>query len=125
MFQPSELDLAKSKGAMDIFWREGNGKATYIVWQFKAMNQASRFYQTAPRISHYKDIAMDLTANEYTIGCGFSEFSGYICELDARCMEFVFYFNVTISDDMTQEDFKEAVRFIDNQIKEKLSGCVE
>lgn len=123
MFTPSELDLAKNKGDMAIFWDRGNGKAIYIVRQFRTINQASRFYQSIESISYNKNIEIDLSANEYSVGCGFSEFSGYICELNARCLEFVFSLNVTISDEMTESDFNDVIDYIEGQLKDKLSAC--
>lgn len=124
MFSPTALDLARNKGSMAIFWHDGNGKAIYLVWQFRTTEQASQFYQTTPMLSTpLKRIVVEVMASEYNIQCGNSEFSGYICEFDARCDEFVFHFNTTISDELTEQDFLRIISNIDSQLEDRFSIC--
>lgn len=122
MYPSSELNGANSFGSMNIFWDNGNGRSIYHVLQFSSNLRASRYYEYGQEV-YIQKIKFDMVANEYSSGCGNSQFGGYVCEMSARCQEFVFYFNAVISPQMMQEQFELIVHEINDQMKTKLNSC--
>ncbi|MBC7879284.1 MAG: hypothetical protein H7Y59_19110 [Anaerolineales bacterium] len=114
------------KGFQTIQW-ESSGEAIYAVDKYANNEKSLLGYNglknafssagvynslwSAPDIS--KSIS---SADNFFVMCGTLVTNGENCELVARYQEFVIYFNTTISEKMTTQDFQEVVAFIDNQI---------
>lgn len=123
--RPTDLQGAVDSAIMTVFWEEGNGLAVYNVWQYGTENQASGLYQAQLRDSDYAEqynlFFVSSVADEYSKGCGFSEFGGYRCDVKARYGEFVLSFNATIDEHLPVERFEELVASMDKQMAERLS----
>ncbi|VAW30616.1 hypothetical protein MNBD_CHLOROFLEXI01-2105 [hydrothermal vent metagenome] len=123
---PSTSEGSVESGIMTINWQEGKGGAVYNVWQFGTISHASKFYDVLINDEFYPEHSnlsfRSQIADDYTTGCGFSEFGGYRCRLVARYEEFTFSLNATIDEKMTVERFEQLIIFIDEQMSLRLSS---
>lgn len=127
LHHPSENTGAKESGIKSVFWKGGDGAAIYNVWRFLTNEQASRFY--AALVSDVMELReihpfVSTYAGESITRCGYSEFGGYVCDYTGRYQEFVLTFNVTIDDQMSLDEFEEAVAVVDEQIGEFLHATL-
>jgi hypothetical protein len=117
------VPLSESFGAREsknqtIYWDGGTGLTVYNVRRFATNGQASRFYRYYSSVEPYPESTENSfaakSADEYRLGCGYSEFGGFRCHLDARYEEFVVALNATIDSEMTIDRFVSLVSFIDD-----------
>ena len=60
-------------------------------------------------------------ADQYILSCGWSDFGGYRAVLVAQYNEFVISLNSVIDEEMSFEDFKRIVTYIDEDFGERLN----
>jgi hypothetical protein len=69
-------------------------------------------YEPHPKITYESPIA-----DEFLIGCGSSMFdNGYECSLSARYQEYLVGFNSSISEELSESQFEQIVKDIDQQM---------
>ncbi|MCA9945298.1 MAG: hypothetical protein KC449_17560, partial [Anaerolineales bacterium] len=106
--------------SMTIYWKGGNGLATYKVWRFRKESEASRAFSAESRQSIFVENAslfyQSSIAGEFSVGCGYLQGFGYRCNMTARYEEYVVNFHSVIDQEMTHEMFNEVIIFIDEQM---------
>ena len=125
--RPSTSEGAFESGSTTVYWRQGNGLATYKIWRFRKEQEASERFQAESREMIYTEnkdlIYQSSIADEFAGGCGRSEnFNGYRCNFAARYQEYVVNFHSIIDQEMSIEAFNEVIIFIDEQMKQYLYG---
>jgi len=125
LHQASESFGAKAAGDMTIYWNSGEGLATYNIRQFATANDATRFQERLENLGRSYDDTTIISfqsqfADKLDIGCGYSEFGGYRCNMTAQYNEFVIYFNSVIDDEMSIKQFEEALKYIDTLVGDRL-----
>lgn len=129
----SMVPLSESFGALEstnmtISWNGGRGRTVYNVRRFATERQASRFYAYYSSVDPYPDYPeLSFTsdfADEYKVGCGYSEFGGFRCHLDARYEEFVVALNVTIDSEMSLKQFEDVAFYVDERARKLLCDDV-
>lgn len=126
-----DLETLRSSG-QTIYWDNGNGLAIYIVDKYASNKNASRNFERTQKsfFSAHTDFVSpipwstpgELTyisplADEFFLACGMVlTKDDYRCGVIARYQEFVLFFNATISEMMSYDDFQKIVIFMDEQI---------
>lgn len=117
----SESFGALESGNMTVYWQGGKGLAVHNIWHFSTEARASDFFealrtQGGSFPEHNALNFRSQIADDYTIGCGNSQFGGYRCNLYARYEEFTLSFNAVIDNEMAIEKFEQIVMYIDEQM---------
>ena len=127
VLQPdTETFGARDAGNMTVYWSSGRGLAIYNVRQFSSSVRAEKFYSTLrslddPYYHPTTDVSFNSQlADSFALGCGFSEFGGYRCDMTAQYEEFVISFNSIIDDEMSFGQFEEIANFIDARIRSEM-----
>jgi hypothetical protein len=114
-------------------WDNGNGMAIYSVDTYASNRSAAKNFELHKN-SFFSDWGEanivwsqpeELTyisplADEFFVACGTLILNDYRCGIIARYEEFVVFFNETIYEDVSYEDFQSIVIFIDEQISGRL-----
>ena len=61
-------------------------------------------------------------ADEFYSACGIIVANDYRCGMAAQYQEYSIFFNTTITDEMTHDDFQRVVAFIDKQMVKYVYG---
>lgn len=126
LLRPSTSEGAFESGSKAIYWRAGNGVASYNIWRFRTEKEASRAFLAesggAVYIENKESFHQSSIADEFTIGCGQVQFFGYRCNMTARYQEYVINLIASIDEEMSIEMFNEAVIFIDQEMEQRLYG---
>ncbi|MCA9943466.1 MAG: hypothetical protein H6656_20235 [Ardenticatenaceae bacterium] len=124
--RPSTLEGAFDGGAMTIYWRKGNGLATYRAWRYRRETEASNLFMVESRQALYREntdlFYQSSLADEFYAGCGNQPNFGFQCIMAARYQEYTIRFNSMIDQDMSIEMFNEVIIFIDKQMGRYLYG---
>lgn len=126
--QPSELNGAIEAASKSIGW--DGGRAYYLVQRFSTENRADNEFEsiipnTVDYLSYQTRDIKDLSADGSVIQCGNMVFGPYRCYFIGRYQEYVILFFADIDISMAEEDFRQIVHVIDNQITCKLNeNCV-
>lgn len=119
MTRPSTSEGAFESGSTAVYWANG-GLATYKVWRYRKVEEASRTFLAESRGTLYVESSSDFyhssIADQFAVGCGFREHSGYRCNMAGRYQEYVVNFGSVIDQEMTHEMFNEVIIFIDEQM---------
>lgn len=117
---PTDPDGAVESGHQSIYWNHGNSFAFYRVERLATINEARRFYNFhSPGLENSVAFSPDFISgqsNESKIRCGNPVFGGNACFFTARYEEFVIYFRATIDRDMTMDEFKAIVQYLDQRV---------
>ena len=110
---------------MTVYWNSGQGLATYNIRQFASTNDATRFQERLNNLGSSYDDTTKISfqsqfADKLDLGCGYSEFGGYRCNMTAQYDEIVIYFNSVIDDEMSIKQFEEALKHIDTLVGDRL-----
>ena len=120
-------------GGQTIYWDNGNGLAIYIVDMYATSRNSSRNFESIKN-SFFSDRGNskilwskpdELTyisplADNFFVACGTLIGKDYRCGVVAQYQEFVLFFNTTISERMTYQDFQKIVICMDEQISNYL-----
>lgn len=122
--RPSTSEGAFESGSMTIYWKGGNGLATYKVWRFRKEGEASRAFSAESRQSVFVENTSlfyeSSIADEFSVGCGHLQGFGYRCNMAARYQEYAVNFHSVIDQEMTHDMFNEVIIFIDEQMEHYL-----
>ena len=115
-----------------IYWDNGNGLAIYIVDMYATSKNSLRDFERTKK-SFFSDrntkILWDKPkelsytgplADNFFMGCGVLIRNDYRCGVVAQYQEFVLFFNTTISEKMSYDDFQIIVIYMDEQISNYL-----
>jgi hypothetical protein len=123
----------ESNGIQTIYWGSQGGLGIYIVYQYATTKDAQEDYEWT-RDWFFEDSNTNIPweenestnistlADEFYSACGYREGKRYRCGMVARYQEFYVFFNSTITDEMSFEDFQEAINFIDQQMHMHFDG---
>lgn len=127
MHYTHELEGSLEHGIMTIYWHSGDGLTVYNVWRFASGWKAGYFYnylnrmedefETCPEALRYESIFAD----QYVLSCGWSRFGGYRADLVARYEEFVISINSVIDEEMSFEEFKRIITYVDEDFGKRLN----
>jgi hypothetical protein len=119
---------------MNAFWGEGGEGVGYEVHRYATQRQASRelarvrysfFADRETRVSWEKPPEIEYVspvADEYILACGLLN-ERQRCGMAAVYQEYFVFYNAVMSEDqMTFQDFKQALTFIDAQMAHYLYG---
>jgi hypothetical protein len=122
----SVLSGEVESGNITIYWNWGRGLAVYNIYRFGREGRAVTFYDRFSDVDIFREHSSinfeSHFADEYTIGCGNSEFGGYRCGLVARYEEFVVSLVITPDNEMSLEQFEELMSYIDERLGTLLAG---
>jgi hypothetical protein len=127
MHYTHESEGALESGNMTIYWQRGDGLTVYNVWRFASKWKADFLYDSLNRINDEYGTCPDglkyesIFADQYVISCGWSKFGGYRAVLVAKYKEFVISVNSVIDEEMSFEDFKRIISYIDEDFGERLN----
>ena len=115
-----------------IYWDSGSGLAIYIVDIYATNGNSLRNFERTKK-SFFSDRNTkilwskpeELTyvsplADNFFMGCGKIIRNDYRCGVIAQYQEFVLFFNSTISEKLSYDDFQKIVIFMDEQISNYL-----
>jgi hypothetical protein len=117
-------------GMQSIYWGSGNGSAGYNIFRYSTRGKAKdgfKFYKhmlVEPSEGEVWNLSVDLTfssptADELYIGC--IHVFRKECAMVARYQEYVVDFRSSIDTKMTYAGFETILKYIDQQISEKIS----
>jgi hypothetical protein len=117
---------AIDSGIQTIYWSGLAGLATFNVERLPTYAWARKAYGFYESLDNYflytERLYQSQIADDFSTGCGFSEFGGFRCGYTARYREYVATLNVVIDENLTMEDFVEIVEHIDQSFQESLYG---
>jgi len=116
---------ALNSGSQTIYWAELNGLAIFIVERLPTSGlaqKAFRFYNdlNSSYFLYADSLYHSTIADEFTTGCGNSNFGGFRCVANARYGEYVITLEVVIDEEMTIEKFENIVKYVDQRFHEEL-----
>ena len=124
MLRPSTSEGAFDSGSKTVYWRAGNGIATYKVWRFRKEREASQAYIAESGgtiyIANKELLYQSSIADEFSTGCGRLQNFEFRCKMTARYQEYTVNFNSIIDDEMSIEMFNEVITFIDQEMERHL-----
>jgi hypothetical protein len=120
-----------TSGIQAIYWK--NGSSGYHIDRYATYEDAKKEYEwtkgwffengnTKIQWDEYVLIYKSSFADEFYSACGVLIANDYRCAMAAQYQEFHVFFNTTITEEMTHEDFQRVVRFIDEQMGKYLYG---
>jgi hypothetical protein len=120
-------------GGQTIYWGSGNGLGIYFVYQYPTTGDAQEDYLRNRNWFFQDDntkipwdenvLTYDSSyADEFYSACGIIVANDYRCGMTAQYQEFFVFFNTTITEEMTHDDFQRVVTFIDQQMGKYIYG---
>jgi hypothetical protein len=123
----------KRSSGQTIYWDNGNGLAIYIVDMYASNKNSSRNFERTKN-SFFSDRGDskilwskpdELTyispwVDIFFVACGTLIGNDYRCGVVAQYQEFVLFFNATISERMTYQDFQKIIIYMDEQMSNYL-----
>lgn len=122
--RPSTSEGAFESAAKTVYWRAGNGIATYKVWRFRTEKEASQAFSAESGGMRYIEnqsfFHHSSIADEFAVGCAQLQHFGYRCNMAARYQEYTINLIASIDNQMTMEMFNEVILFIDQEMEQRL-----
>jgi hypothetical protein len=112
-------------GVQTIYWR--NGKGIYLVFQYPTTESAHKnhvwtrdyFFENGNTQIQWNEHVLTYKssyADDFYSACGILVDKDYRCGVVAQYQEFSVFFNTTITEEMTYDDFERIMVFIDQQM---------
>ena len=120
-------------GVQTIYWGKGSGLSIYLVFQYPTTVSAQKnhvwtrdyFFRNGDTLIPWNENVLTYKssfADDFYSACGILVAKDYRCGVVAQYQEFSVFFNTTITDEMTYEDFERIVIFIDQQMVKHVHG---
>ena len=112
-------------GVQAIYWE--NGKGIYFIFQYPTIASAQKnhmwtrdhFFRNGDTQTPWSENVLTYKssfADDFYSACGILVAKDYRCGVIAQYQEFSVFFNTTITDEMTYDNFEQIVVFIDQQM---------
>ena len=117
------------RGSQTAYWNRGNSLAGYDIYRYPTIKRARMEYErrlgqlvddetNRPWVQSKEFTFSSATADEMFMACG--DWLGRRCGFLARYQEYVIFFDAVMDEEMTYDDFKKIVLYLDEQISSRL-----